>query len=622
MKNNNGKFDIIVIGAGHAGCEAALASARLGHRTLLLTLNLEAIAFLACNPSIGGTAKGQIVSEIDALGGEMGIIADSTSIQFKMLGTGKGPAVQSLRAQSDKRRYHSRMKYALENQENLILKQAEAKEILTTDGAVSGVSTTHGETFLCRAVIVCTGVYLGSRIIIGEYSENTGPAGFAGAKFLTESLLKHGIEIQRFKTGTPARLNSRSVNFSLLEPQYGNTEARFSYLSGSAQNPDIPCFLAYTNENTHKIIRENLHRAPMYSGNIHGTGARYCPSIEDKIVRFADKERHQLFLEPEGEGTNEIYLQGLSTSLPVDVQEKVVHSIAGLENAEILRYAYAIEYDCINPDQLTPALEVKKIGGLFTAGQINGTSGYEEAAAQGLVAGINASRKLNALPPFILRRDESYIGVLIDDIINKGTKEPYRMMTSRAEHRLHLRQDNADFRLTPRGREAGLVSDERWERFLGKQADIQSAETELDQTLKVDEKLIELLCAREENPPRGGGITVRELLRRPNISGADLRPLGIFEDLQDSILSILETNIKYEGYLKKQESEIAAAKKAEQTLLPNDIDYSAIGGLRIEARQKLNKIRPVSLGQASRISGVSPADISVLIVYLAGRSGK
>jgi tRNA uridine 5-carboxymethylaminomethyl modification enzyme len=622
MSDKN-KFDIIVVGAGHAGCEAALASARLNNKTLLLTLNLESVALLACNPSIGGTAKGHIVREIDALGGEMGINTDGTLIQLKMLNVGKGPAVHSLRAQADKYQYHFKMKSVLENTPALTLKQAEAQEIIVEDGKVVGVGTTFGDTYAARAVVLATGVYLKSRVIMGKFSQNIGPNGFAAANYLTDSLIKNGLEIRRFKTGTPARINSRSVDYSLMDVQNGDGDiSPFSFMSESLEalgRPNIACYLTYTNLQTHKIIKDNLSKAPLYSGGIKGVGPRYCPSIEDKVIRFADKERHQIFLEPEGLCTNEVYVQGMSTSFDADTQQKIYKSIRGLENAEIMRNAYAIEYDCINPQQLFPTLQVKHIKGLYTAGQINGTSGYEEAAAQGLVAGINAANFCKGKKPFTLSRAQAYIGVLIDDIINKGVQEPYRMMTSRAEHRLYLRQDNADLRLTELGYKLGLATKERFERFRRKQSILKKCEKELDKTLSPDARLVQLFEQRGES--LRGGISIREALKRTNISCADLAAAGVltgvFEEADAQILKQLEIAVKYEGYLSKQELAIRQAKKAEQKPIPPDLDYGKINGLRIEAKQKLNLVKPLNIGQAGRISGVNPADVAVLIVYLS-----
>lgn len=613
------EFDAVVVGAGHAGCEAALALARLGKKVLLTCLNLDSIAFLACNPSIGGTAKGHLVCEIDALGGEMGINADETAIQIRMLNEGKGPAVHSLRAQVDKINYHTRMKKILEENPNIYLKQAEIVEIIEKNGKICAVKTALGEIFPCKVVVVSTGVYLKSRIIIGEFTQNVGPNGFASANHLTQSLMNMGITIRRFKTGTPARINGRTIDFSSLEKQAGEDNIGFSPLSKNKTKNVAFCYETFTNEKTHEIIRNNLSRAPMFSGTIVGVGPRYCPSIEDKIVRFPNRERHQIFLEPEALSTNEIYIQGVSTSLPADVQNELYASIKGLENAEIMRNAYAIEYDCIDSLELKPSLESKKIDGLFFAGQVNGTSGYEEAAAQGLIAGINAARKIDLKEPLILKRNEAYIGVLIDDLVTKGTNEPYRMMTSRAEFRLVLRQDNADQRLTPIGREIGLVSDERWEKYQEKQEKLQKMRKKLNKLIKLDEKLINFLKNNNESVPVNS-LKAVEILKRNNIDIYKLNnEFNLFDESENSLLETLNVEIKYEGYIKQQNDEIEKLKQQEKTALPENFDYSAIKGLRIEAVQKLNKIQPQTLGQASRISGVSPADITVLSIYLKAK---
>lgn len=613
------EFDAVVVGAGHAGCEAALALARLGKKVLLTCLNLDSIAFLACNPSIGGTAKGHLVCEIDALGGEMGINADETAIQIRMLNEGKGPAVHSLRAQVDKINYHTRMKKILEENPNIYLKQAEIVEIIEKNGKICAVKTALGEIFSCKVAVVSTGVYLKSRIIIGEFTQNVGPNGFASANHLTQSLMNMGITIRRFKTGTPARINGRTIDFSSLEKQAGEDNIGFSPLSKNKTKNVAFCYETFTNEKTHEIIRNNLSRAPMFSGTIVGVGPRYCPSIEDKIVRFPNRERHQIFLEPEALSTNEIYIQGVSTSLPADVQNELYASIKGLENAEIMRNAYAIEYDCIDSLELKPSLESKKIDGLFFAGQVNGTSGYEEAAAQGLIAGINAARKINLKEPLILKRNEAYIGVLIDDLVTKGTNEPYRMMTSRAEFRLVLRQDNADQRLTPIGREIGLVSDERWKKYQEKQEKLQKMREKLNKLIKIDEKLNNFLKNNNESISVNS-LKAVEILKRNNIDIYKLNnEFNLFDESESALLETLNVEVKYEGYIKQQNDEIEKLKQQEKTALPENFDYSAIKGLRIEAVQKLNKIQPQTLGQASRISGVSPADITVLSIYLKAK---
>ncbi len=613
-----GQFDAVVIGAGHAGCEAALALARTGFKTVMLTLNLDSIAFMACNPSIGGTAKGQIVKEIDALGGEMAINADRALLQIRMLNRGKGAAVQSLRGQADKNAYHTIMKKTLENTPNLKILQGEAVEILTDESGknVTGVMTSFGGIIECKSVIVATGVYLNGSVIAGEWRQNSGPNGFQASNGgLTENLIKHGFTIRRFKTGTPARVDARTIDFSVLEIQDGEKEIYpFSFLSESVPQNQTPCYLTYTNEKTHQIIRDNLHRSPLYGGLIKGTGPRYCPSIEDKVVRFADKERHQLFLEPEGADTNEIYVQGLSTSLPHDVQKAMYRTIKGLENCEIMRYAYAIEYDCIDSLDLLPTLEYKKISGLYMAGQVNGTSGYEEAAAQGLIAGINASLKMRGEKPLILSRDDGYIGVLIDDLVTKGTNEPYRMMTSRAEYRIVLRQDNPDFRLTEKGRKAGLVDDDRYNRYLARVAEYEKATLEMN--ILVKPKDADSLLKAHGYDSAKQGLSKGDLIRRGISLSEIIQSLGGFDGISKEILDTVETDAKYQGYLQKGLEQIEKAKKLEEKSLPDDIDYLSIKGLRIEAQQKLDKIRPKNLGQAGRISGVSPADIAVLMVYL------
>lgn len=610
------EYDVIVIGSGHAGVESALAAARLNNKTLLTTLNLDSISFLACNPSIGGTAKGQLVSEIDALGGEMGKAADRNILQLRLLNTGKGVAVQSLRAQVDKHAYHMDMKNVLESQKNLDIMQCEVVEILVKDNKVYGIKTAFNETILAKTVVVCTGVYLDSRIIIGEYTKDQGPNGFINSHGLSSSLSSLGFKILRFKTGTPARVLNYSINYSKFECQYGDNNIQtFSFLTKKQPKNVAVCYLGYTNEKTHDIIRKNLERAPMYSGMIKGVGPRYCPSIEDKVVRFADKTRHQIFLEPEDKYGNEIYVQGFSSSMPRDVQEEMYKSVEGFENVKILRNAYAIEYDCISSLDLLPTLESKRIENLFFAGQINGTSGYEEAAAQGLIAGINASNKINNKEALILRRDQAYIGVLIDDLVTKGTNEPYRMMTSRAEYRLLLRQDNADIRLTEIGRKVGLVDDYRYKVFQQKLKKINKVNEIINE--KLDSKKVKELLIKKEESCSIIPATARELIKRNNITIFDVNEeFKLFKNINSNILKYVETEVKYEGYLKRQEILINQMKKNEDIKLDKDFDYNKVKGLRLEARQKLNTFKPLTLGQASRISGVSPADISVLTVYL------
>lgn len=608
-------YGAVVIGAGHAGCEAALALARTGLKTALTTINLDNIAFMACNPSIGGTAKGHLVRELDALGGEMGITADKALMQIKMLNRGKGAAVQSLRSQSDKRLYHSIMKQTLENTDNLSIIQCEVTDILTDNGEVTGVATSFGSILKCRAVVVATGVYLNGKVIAGEWSQNSGPSGFAAATELTKSLINLGFSVRRFKTGTPARVDKRSIDYSKLEIQEGETEIYpFSFMTDGVPQKQEPCYIAYTNQKTHDIIRANLDRSPLYNGTILSTGPRYCPSIETKVMRFKDKERHQIFLEPEGYDTNEIYVQGMSTSLPHDVQKSMYRSIIGLENCKIMRYGYAIEYDCIDSLDLTPALAFKKLKGIYTAGQINGTSGYEEAAAQGLMAGINASLYLRGEEPFVLKRDEAYIGVLIDDLVTKGTDEPYRMMTSRAEYRIFLRQDNADSRLTEYGRKIGLVKDDRYERFLSRNKAI----AELKEKLKIK---IPVKECKEFVENYGGEVSAplspEDMIKRNIPLKAIKENFGLYDGYPYDILERAETDAKYEGYLKKGLEQIEKAKKLDERRIPESIDYDEVKGLRNEAQEKLKRIRPENIGQASRISGVNPADIAVLMVYLS-----
>ena len=609
-------YDAIVIGGGHAGTESALALARLGKKTLMLTISLDAIGFLPCNPSIGGTAKGHLVCEIDALGGEMGVCADKSAIQIRMLNRGKGPAVYSLRAQVDKQLYHNNMKKTLEENENIRIKQAEVDEILRDGYKLTGVKTAHRVTHFAKTIVICSGVYLKSRIIIGEYTKNSGPNGYLRSENLSDSLKKLGIELRRFKTGTPARMNGRTIDYSKLVVQHGEDDIQtFSFITKTPPKNIRDCYLTYTNEKTHNVIRQNLFRAPMFSGVIKGVGPRYCPSIEDKIVRFADKTRHQIFLEPEGLYTNEVYIQGVSTSLPVDVQKDMYKTIEGLENAEIMRDAYAIEYDLIDSTTLYPSLMHKKIKGLFFAGQINGTSGYEEAAAQGIIAGINASRYIDQKEPLVLKRNEAYIGVLIDDLVTKGTNEPYRMMTSRAEYRLHLRQDNADIRLTPIGRSIGLVNDERWEIFEEKQRQISQIFKLLNKKYKVEE-IKDLYIEKNESIPETSQ-TIKKMIKRSNIDIFDVNSkFHLFDNFSKRALEYVNTQVKFEGYLQQEEEDIENFKKQENMIIPLDIDYKKLKGLRIEAQQKLDKIRPSSIGQASRISGVSPADVTILIMYI------
>ena len=609
-------YDAIVIGSGHAGCEACLALARLNCKTLLITLNLDSIGFLACNPSIGGTAKGQLAGEIDALGGEMAINADKCMLQLRMLNSGKGPAVQSLRAQVDKVKYHTEMKRTLEKQANLDILQGEVSEILVEDGKVVGITTLAGESFSAKSVVICTGVYLNSRVIIGDYFKFTGPNGFEPANHLTDSLIKLGFKILRFKTGTPARVDAKSIDYSQFELQQGDDLGHnFSLLNKSKTKNMMPCYLGYTSQKMHEVIRENISRAPLYSGKVKGIGPRYCPSIEDKVMRFADKERHQLFLEPESASTDEVYVQGISSSMPVDVQREMYKCIPGFENVKIMRFAYAIEYDCIDATQLKPSLESKSIGGLFFAGQINGTSGYEEAGAQGIIAGINSARYITNKPAVILGRDQAYIGVLIDDLVTKDIVEPYRMMTSRAEYRLVLRQDNCDIRLTQLGRDIGLVDDKRYREFKKKLKQIDSGLKQLD--ARLNPKQVNEFLANHNESTVATGITLKELLKRSNINIYDIKnEFGVLLDLTDEVLSYLNTEIKYEGYIKRENETISKLRKIENQPLPEDLDYSLLNGLRLEARQKLNKIKPLTLGQAKRIDGVSPADINVIMIYL------
>lgn len=612
-----GEYDIIVLGAGHAGVEAALAAAKLGCRALLATLSLDNIALMPCNPSIGGPAKSHLVREIDALGGAMALNADAAALQYRLLNTGKGPAVHALRAQEDKKFYQFLMKERCEKQDGLEVRQLLAEKLLIEDEEARGVVAETGEAYLARAVILATGTYLKGRIVIGDHTTSGGPNGQRAAKKLSRSLIENGIKIMRFKTGTPARLDARSLDYAKMQIQPGDAQAHsFSFLTEEKTREQLPCYLTYTNEKTHAIIRANIARAPMANGIIEGVGPRYCPSIESKILRFPDKERHQLFLEPEGWHTQEVYVQGMSTSLPIDVQEAFLHTIPGLEKARIMRPGYAIEYDCIDPLQLLPSLMFKKVRGLFSAGQSNGTSGYEEAAAQGLMAGVNAVRYVRGESPFILSRAEAYIGVLIDDLVTKGTEEPYRMMTSRAEYRLLLRQDNADLRLTEKGRAIGLVEDVRWQRFLAKKNGIIEARKKLDDTILHPslENLARLKAAGLA--PIRTSTTLAELLRRPEMSYGKACSIFDLERLPSEIEEQIEIDIRYEGYIRKQKEQVERLEHLEARCLPADLDYSAVPSLRDEAREKLAAVRPLSVGQASRISGVSPADVSVLLVWL------
>lgn len=613
-------YDAVVIGAGHAGCEAALATARLGLKTLIFTVSVDSIAMMPCNPNVGGSSKGHLVREIDALGGEMGKNIDRTFIQTKMLNMSKGPAVHSLRAQADKKNYSNSMRRVLENTDNLTIKQGEVAQVLVEDGKVAGVKTTSDAIYPCNVVIMCTGTYLKARCIYGDVSQYTGPNGLSAANSLSQSLLDLGIELRRFKTGTPARVDKRTIDFSKMEEQKGDENIvpfSFTNTPEELEREQVSCWLTYTNEETHEIIRENIDRSPIYSGNIKGMGPRYCPSIEDKVVRFADKKRHQVFLEPEGLYTNEMYIGGMSSSLPEDVQYRMYHTVPGLEHAAIVRNAYAIEYDCINPLQLKASLEFKNISGFFSAGQANGSSGYEEAAAQGIIAGINAARKFLGKEPVVLDRSQAYIGVLIDDLVTKGTNEPYRMMTSRAEYRLLLRQDNADMRLTGIGHEIGLIDDERYEKLLEKEKLIEEEVERMKKTTVGARAEVQELLAKYESTPLQSGTTLAELLKRPELSYEIIKDIDKDrKELPEDVKEQVNIELKYEGYIKRQLRQVEQYKKLENKKIPEDIDYDDVYSLRKEAVQKLKELRPASVGQASRISGVSPADISVLLIYL------
>ena len=623
---NKDKYDVVVIGAGHAGCEAALATARLGFQTLVFTVSVDSIAMMPCNPNIGGSSKGHLVRELDALGGEMGKVIDRTFIQSKMLNKSKGPAVHSLRAQADKAVYSRTMRRVLEALENLEIKQGEVANLLVEDGKITGVQTFSGATYHCKAVIICSGTYLKARCIYGDVSQYTGPNGLQAANHLTDCLKELGIKMYRFKTGTPARVDRKTVDFSKMEEQFGDERVvPFSFTTNpdDVQIDQASCWLTYTNETTHDIIRANLDRSPLYSGMIEGTGPRYCPSIEDKVVKFADKKRHQVFLEPEGLETDEMYIGGMSSSLPEDVQYAMYRSVPGLEHVKIVRNAYAIEYDCIDARQLKPSLEFRNISGLFSAGQFNGSSGYEEAAAQGLIAGINAARKLQGRESLVLDRSEAYIGVLIDDLVTKESHEPYRMMTSRAEYRLLLRQDNADQRLTEKGYEVGLISQERYDRLKEKERLIESEIERLKNAYVGTSEKVQELLESYESTPLNSGSSLAELIRRPELSYEAVTDIDVTrpelpKDLAAEVIEQVDISLKYDGYIQRQKRQVEQFKKMENKKIPEDMDYDAVNSLRIEAVQKLKEYRPVSIGQASRISGVSPADISVLLVYLSG----
>lgn len=617
------KYDVIVVGAGHAGCESALAAARLGCETIVFTVSIDSIALMPCNPNVGGSSKGHLVREIDALGGQMGKNIDKTYIQSKMLNKSKGPAVHSLRAQADKAEYSRRMRMTLENTEHLTVRQAEVTELLVEDGQIKGVKTYSGATYEAKTVVLATGTYLRARCIYGDVSNETGPNGLSPARFLTDSIKGLGVEMYRFKTGTPARIDKRSIDFSKMEEQFGDEKIvpfSFTNTEEDIKREQISCWLTYTNEKTHEIIRENLHRSPLFSGAIEGTGPRYCPSIEDKVVKFSDKNRHQVFIEPEGEFTNEMYIGGMSSSLPEDVQYAMYRSVKGLENATIVRNAYAIEYDCVNPLELKSSLEFKKVRGLFSGGQFNGSSGYEEAAAQGLIAGINAARKVLGKEPIILDRSQAYIGVLIDDLVTKGTHEPYRMMTSRAEYRLLLRQDNADLRLTKIGYEIGLIDKERYEGLLEKEKAIKEEIARLEKTMVGANKKVQQLLEERDSTTLKTAVSLAELIRRPELCYEDLEAIDDKRAaLARDVIEQVNINIKYDGYIKRQIRQVEQFKKLEYKWIPEDIKYSEVKSLRKEAVQKLEETRPHSIGQASRISGVSPADVSVLLIYLENR---
>ncbi len=619
-------YDVCVVGAGHAGCEASLACARLGLSTILFTISMESIAMMPCNPNIGGSSKGHLVREVDALGGEMGINIDHTFIQSKMLNKSKGPAVHSLRAQADKIEYTNRMRQVLQSTDNLTLRQAEVAELIVEDHEIKGVRTTSGAEYCAKAVILCTGTYLRAKCLYGDVVTYTGPNGQQAANHLTDSLVANGVRMYRFKTGTPARIDGRFVDYSKMQEQFGDEKVvPFSFTTDpeTVQIDQASCWLTYTNEKTHEIIRENLDRSPLFSGVIEGTGPRYCPSIEDKVVRFADKDRHQVFLEPEGNHTNEMYIGGMSSSLPEDVQAAMYRTVPGLENAKIVRNAYAIEYDCIDPRQLYPSLEFREISGLFSGGQFNGSSGYEEAAAQGLIAGINAARRIQGKEPLILDRSEAYIGVLIDDLVTKENTEPYRMMTSRAEYRLLLRQDNADLRLTPKGYEVGLISKERYDYVVEKERLIEEEVERVKHVHLGTTAAVQSLLEKYGSTPPANGFSLVELIRRPELDYDKLEPIDPERPkLSADVREQVNINIKYEGYIDRQKKQVEKFKRQESRKLPQDLDYTQIGGLRLEARQKLNEYRPVSVGQASRISGVTPADIAVLLVYLEQMHGK